>query len=211
MGKCVDFKISDAEKLNFEKELLGFYLTQHPMAAALKTISQTVSTKLFEIPELPAGKTITIGGIVSKVRKIFTRRGNKEMAFVSLYDETGSAEVIVFPGIFADSKQILVEDKPLLLTVKTDEKEEQISLLAEKITPITNTTKITEEAVSITIPRGTSKQSLLKISKLLKANPGTTQIIISIKNGDQDPKKIILPFKVDYSTKLKKEISNILS
>ncbi len=200
-----------AELLGFEKQLLGFYLTRHPMAKALESIAEAATNKLFEVDELRPGSTVIIGGIISKSRVIFTRRGNKEMAFVTIEDDTASSEIVVFPDTYAANKAHLVTDQPILVTAKVDEKEEKISLLAESIQAVSNDSKLSSslKKATFTIPRGTSKQKLMKLSGLLKSNPGNTEMTLIIENGDL-PKRIILPYRVKYSLKLKSKLSNLL-
>ena len=92
-----------------------------------------------------------------------------------------------------------------------DEKEEKISLLAESIQAVSNDSKLSSslKKATFTIPRGTSKQKLMKLSGLLKSNPGNTEMTLIIENGDL-PKRIILPYRVKYSLKLKSKLSNLL-
>lgn len=202
-------ELPTTEKLNFEKELLGFYLGEHPMAQALQNIGQAASHKLFEASESPIGSRITIGGIITKVRTIFTRKTNSEMAFVTLEDETGNLEIVVFPNLFADTKDILVSDQPILVSAKVDEKEETSSFIAEKIQPVTNDTKLAANA-QLTIPRGTSRDVLTQISQLLKSSPGSSTLTLVIENGDH-PKKITLPYSIDYNQDIQTKIKSLLN
>ena len=91
------------ELLSLEKELLGFYLKEHPLSPFIPVLSKVRSHKLVELSHGGASKKkIKIGGIVTKVRVILTRDGPKEMAFVTIEDDTASQEIVVFPNIFSE-------------------------------------------------------------------------------------------------------------
>ena len=205
-------ELSTSEMLRAEKELLGFYLTQHPMANALKAIAQVSTHKLFEVEDLLSGSTVVIGGIITKVRKIFTRSGNNEMAFVSLEDETGSAEIVIFPNLFNSSHNTLVTDKAIVVTAKVEEKDERVSLIAQKIQEVGNETILpAATGVSLlTVPRGTSRHILLRVNKLLKKNPGANTVTLEIENGAQSAKRITLPYKVNFDKKLHQKVKELL-
>lgn len=101
-------KHTDRDRLTWERELLGLYLSSHPLDPyALYLEEQTVPLSKI-IPETD-GKTVVVGGIVSSVRAITTKSGSK-MAFVKLEDKTDETEIIVFPKLFQDIGRELLQD-----------------------------------------------------------------------------------------------------
>lgn len=128
-------ELSRTELLAFERELLGFYLTEHPLRPVLSSLSNKISHQIGELAEVNTGNSVLIGGVITSVKKILTRQGNSEMAFVKLEDLTGSVEVIVFPRVYAPNKEFLILDKIILVTGKVDFKDERPMVLAEKIIP----------------------------------------------------------------------------
>lgn len=141
-----DFKIDETmeefterEKLMFEKELLGFFLTNHPLHQELNHLLQNISHTLPELEEEKIGKRIKIGGLVSQVKRIFTKKSNAEMAFVTLEDHLGgSIECVVFPKIFDNSKKLLLKDTILLIEGKLDFKDERPVVLVEIVQRLRN-------------------------------------------------------------------------
>lgn len=198
------------EILKAEKELLGLYVSEHPMAHALKIINEQVDYKLHEVEEVARQSTIKVGGIISRVKKIVTRKGNNEMAFITIEDGTGNAEVVIFPKLFQESRDTLVEGTPVLLVVKVDEKEEQTSLVAQTLHKVTDEDTITTKGPELEIPRGTPKEILLQISGILKQHPGAESITLIIPNGGE-AKRITLPYKVDYTGSIAQEINALLA
>ena len=109
---------STAERLQWERDLLGAYVSQHPLQAAAAALEPRVTAQLSELPEL-AGSKVTVGGLVNSLRERQTRRGDT-FAVVALEDLSGTAELTVWPEQYQRTRsawepnQIVVAD----LTVK---------------------------------------------------------------------------------------------
>jgi DNA polymerase III subunit alpha len=122
------------EKLAFEKEFLGFYLTSHPQMANLMAIKSMTSHDIGMLEEEKEGQRVTVGGIIETTRKIFTKKSGAEMAFITIADEKGSnIEVVVFPKVYERSKSLIGTDMLVLVEGKIDTKNDRPVILAEKI------------------------------------------------------------------------------
>lgn len=131
---------TEEEKLGFEKEFLGFYLSSHPQAALLEKIKETVTHEIEALETEEEGVVVTIGGILESSRKIFTKKSNAEMAFIQIADEKGiSIEAIVFPRVFEQYKSQLLTDTVILLDGKIDMKDERPIVIVNRITTPKNT------------------------------------------------------------------------
>lgn len=125
---------TESEKLMFERELLGFFLSDHPLNQKLNTLFTFATHKISELPEGKNGTRVKIGGLVSTVKKIFTKRSNEEMAFVTLEDHLGvSIECVVFPKTFERAKSYLVKDAIVVVEGKLDFKEEIPVIIVEGV------------------------------------------------------------------------------
>ncbi len=125
---------TDSEKLAFERELLGFFLSDHPLNQKLNTLFTFATHKISELAEGKNGTRVKIGGLVSTVKKIFTKRSNEEMAFVTLEDHVGvSIECVVFPKTYERAKQYLVKDAIVVVEGKLDFKEEIPVIIVEGV------------------------------------------------------------------------------
>lgn len=122
-------ELSKEEMLLFEKELLGFYLTEHPLSSYLPILERKVSHRINALA--PDSRSVVIGGIISQVKKIITKIGAKEMAFVKLDDFTATIELIVFPSIYERTKSLWRVDQVILLKGKVTEKEERLSVIVD--------------------------------------------------------------------------------
>ena len=200
------------ELLKAEKALLGFYLTDHPVKNAIKVVAHRVTHKVSQLdPEYHVGQVVTLAGILASVRAINTKKNNSRMCFASFEDDTGAIDLVIFPKLFADTTDLWVADKAILVTGRIDKREDKLSLIVEKAEAIDINAKPSEsEGYEIDIPRGTAKDVLVEINNLLKKTPGPDTITIVIANGGEG-KRITLPFSVKYNQVLASKISRLLS
>ncbi|MBI4096690.1 MAG: DNA polymerase III subunit alpha [Candidatus Levybacteria bacterium] len=130
---------SPNEKLAFEKEFLGLYLTSHPQLDNLLRIKSIISHEIELLVEETEGTKVKVGGIIESSRRIFTKKNNSEMAFLVIGNEKGlSVECVVFPRIFEQHKSLLIKDSVILIEGHLDTKNDRPSIIAEKISPINN-------------------------------------------------------------------------
>jgi DNA polymerase III subunit alpha len=139
-GTTIDFnqkvKISpaanstDQEKMLWEKELLGLYVTAHPFAPLEKIMHQTL-TPLNELGGKGRSEWVVVGGVIDSAKKKITRKGDT-MMFVTLQDLSGSHELLVFPRTYETTKAIWVEGRTVCVVGKTSEEEGDDKLFVEK-------------------------------------------------------------------------------
>ncbi len=203
-----------AELLSFEKELLGIYLTDHPLAKALEYVQDRANKSINEIdPSIHQESVFLLGGVVSKFRETVTKKSNLPMAFGTLEDTTGSIEFILFPKVYKEYVGQLHTDMVVLLRGKIDVREETAQLIVEKVTipeenAVANAAE--ENAIELFIPRKTGQETLQAVGKLLKAHPGQEKIMVIIPNGGQ-PKRMLLPYGVAWTKELKGEVDGLLN
>ncbi|MBP6884174.1 MAG: DNA polymerase III subunit alpha [Candidatus Pacebacteria bacterium] len=137
-GESLEFKlkptpdVSQAEKLLWEKELLGLYISGHPLDRLREKLeSRDVNIKKIK-EELNNGFPIAIAGIIENVRQVVTKK-NDRMAFIKIADLTGSIEAVVFPKVFKDFIEILVPEKCIALSGKVSNRNGEKSIIVEAI------------------------------------------------------------------------------
>jgi len=124
---------SEDEKLAFEKEFLGLYLTSHPQLNNLLKVKERITCELESLSEEQEGARVVIAGIMETLRRIFTKSGS-EMAFLTIANEKGgSVECVIFPKTFEQYKSILGKDHVLIIGGRIDTKNDKPVLIAEKI------------------------------------------------------------------------------
>lgn len=109
-------KHTNKERLAWERELMGLYISAHPLDNYDKYFEEQTIPLMQLTPETD-GKKATIGGLISTVRTIITKSGSK-MAFVGLEDKTGDSEIIVFPNLFEQIGAKLIQDAVIRATGK---------------------------------------------------------------------------------------------
>src|SRR3989338_3293892 len=118
-------ELSREELLMFERQFLGFYITEHPLSTHIQDLEKRVTHR---INALTQGRdAVIIGGIVTQVKKITTKNGGNEMAFVKIDDFTGTCELVVFPSVFERTKFTWTNDKVVLVKGKVSERDDRLS------------------------------------------------------------------------------------
>ena len=194
-------------QLAWERELLGIYLTQHPLDDYKNYLEdKTISiSKLEENPD----KDVTIGGMIADIRKINTRNGSK-MAFIILEDLTGSIELVLFPKTLKDTESFWAKDKVVKVTGKVNSRNGELKFSVDKAANIPkdsdyireekivdNTTK----SLYIKFTDSSDAKKLQQLKDTIDDNAGDTEVVIVIGDGD-GRKAIRLPVKVDGSEKI---------
>ncbi|MGB9911122.1 MAG: DNA polymerase III subunit alpha [Microgenomates group bacterium] len=205
-------EFSQEELLSLEKELLGFYLTEHPLTRVLEKLERLRSHKIFQIDRDVQSQKVKLGGIISNLKIVLTKSSNQEMAFVTLQDETGEIEVVVFPKVYRECRQFLLKEKVVLIEGVVESREEKTSLLANRVVLFSEEMaeeKKEEDQREIRIPARISPQKLVALNKLLKENPGEEKVVLVFVNGEKE-KRMVLPFGISYNQRLKEEIEKII-
>lgn len=206
------------QMLIFEKELLGFYLHEPPFLELLKKAEGLCQVKISDVSEDLVGKKVVFGGVVTEVKRVMTKKSQAEMAFVKLSDTVTEIEAVVFPKTFESAKKDLEKDKVLLAWGRIDKREDQLSLVVDKIEGFDPETtvlglpkevKITKE-VEVMVPKGAGVEVLQKVNKILRSYPGKFNVSILLPNGGNDLKKMSLPFEVSFEPLLVDEVEQLL-
>ncbi len=125
-------EFSKDELLAMEKEMLGLYISDHPLRHVHDVLTTRVSVPLHQLTELPDKSPVVVGGIISGVKRTMTK-GGSAMAFLTLEDLTGSCEVIIFPKTYEQVHFLLKRDSVVIIRGKVDVMEDQAKVLAETV------------------------------------------------------------------------------
>src|SRR5262249_49201320 len=109
--------------LRLEKESLGLYVSEHPLAGVGDQLRRKTDASLAELERRRDGDVVTVGGIVSEMKQVTTKRG-EPMVFLTLDDPTGSAEVVVFNSTYAASRELCTADRILVVKGRVDHKQQ---------------------------------------------------------------------------------------
>ncbi len=123
---------TDTEKLSWEKELLGLYISGHPLDK-FKDRFEKRNTNIKKMKaQMKEGMSTVIAGIIEESKEVTTKKGDR-MAFLKIADFTDNIEVVVFPKLFLEVKELAVNDKCIALKGKISERNGTTSIIAEGI------------------------------------------------------------------------------
>jgi len=107
------------EKLRLEKELLGLYLSDHPLRRITAELAKLSDTQAVEVTSALQDTEVRVAGLVREVRRVVTRKG-QIMAYATLEDLTGSVDVVLFPRVFEQTRLLFEPDKVVVVQGKVD-------------------------------------------------------------------------------------------
>lgn len=186
--------IEQKQRLAWERELLGIYLTDHPIAPHLHLLPDT-RTPIVELASLANKDAIELCGVVMAVRVITTKKGDS-MAFVQLEDETGGAEVVVFPKVWKDLAAKCVEGTALCLTGTVSRKPsrenpdiEQVALLVDTGDDLANrasssTARGKLSQVTVRLPDTADRALLESLKGLFSEHEGNLRVVLEVPGVD---------------------------
>jgi len=120
------------ERLKYERELTGFYITAHPLARYEAAISKFATVRTDQLPETQDGKEVKLCGIITTIKTLTTKKGDR-MAYIQLEDPQGLVEVIVFPNLFQAAGPLLMAESIIQVTGTVDRAEKGIRIKGTKI------------------------------------------------------------------------------
>jgi DNA polymerase-3 subunit alpha len=192
----------EKQLIAFEKETIGFYFSRHPLVhyeAAIKRITPEDSSTL---SERPSGSEIKICGLVSGLKEITTKKGER-MAFLTLEDMKGFVEVILFPEVFKAGQTWLRSGDPLIIRGTLDlSDEQQVKIKGMEIQPLSDAPSHTPETLHIRIPSASlTPTGLEDLKALLLTHQGGYHVKLHITNGNGRETVIALSdqYRVDPS------------
>ena len=198
--------------LAFEKESLGFYLTGHPLRRYEELMEKFTNADAISIKELKDGGVVRIGGLIQSAKTIHTKKGDL-MAFVNIEDMHGAVEVIVFSRVFARTRDLLVEDRPVLVQGQIQKDEQAVKILVDEVIPIEKAEETWAASVhfNLEISR-TDRETLLDLHAILERHPGSCPGFLHLRSPDKTDSIIALPetLRVKAGTSLRREVHSFL-
>jgi DNA polymerase III subunit alpha len=123
------------EKLKLEKDLLGFYISDHPLKTVQSAARMLAPINLSDMADKPDNMTLSAIVMISAVKPIVTKKGDR-MAVVQLEDLTGQAEAVIFPKFFERIQQHIQVDARLMIWGKVDRRDDRSQFVIEDAEPI---------------------------------------------------------------------------
>ncbi|MCD6353696.1 MAG: DNA polymerase III subunit alpha [Proteobacteria bacterium] len=204
----------EKELLGYEKEILGFFISSHPLAGYEKELKKYFAVDTNKIQTMLDGEEVVMGGVPVKVKETPTRKGER-MAFVTLEDLKGSIELIVFSDLYKKVAVTLQNEQPVMLKgkVSVDERIQKAKIQAEQIVPLSEASKILTKSIHFNLDVSqVSKIQLEKFKNILKNHPGNCAGFLHMIIPDRSETIISLPaeFRLNPSEGLVQEVEYLL-
>ena len=176
---------SRSKKLSWEKELLGLYVSDHPLKEHEEYL-KNITTPITELNNhLNKNSNVKIGGIITNIQKVITRNG-KPMLFVKVEDASGRLEILVFPTILEKTINLWQEEKIILAKGKISDKEGVIKLLcneAEEIDFTAINNQQPSKNIHLIVSADIKPQTFTKLKNLLLSSPGPYRVHLHIESA----------------------------
>ncbi|HEV3234574.1 MAG TPA: DNA polymerase III subunit alpha [Candidatus Dormibacteraeota bacterium] len=182
-------------RLEWEREFLGIYLSDHPLRRIEAEMSSRTDTRCIEItPELE-GFEVRVGGIIREVRRRPDRSG-RTMAFVELEDLTGSVAVTVFSRTLEQATDIIQPDRIVMLRARVDTRRrlrdgsdaESAGLVADQVWSFEDPDPegwSRQQVVHLTLAGGLGEAAMTELNGVLELHPGPDQVVLHVDDGEQ--------------------------
>ncbi|UCE04513.1 MAG: DNA polymerase III subunit alpha [bacterium] len=177
---------SQAEKLAHEKDLLGFYFSGHPLSKYKLELQMFSRHTLDKIHSIPDKTEVKVGAIITGIKKHFDRK-NRSMAFVTIEDLSGTAEMIVFADAFEKHKQILHDDSMVLVIGKVSSKgdNDENKILCDDLIPFNEVWDRCVKNISFSLESNKETEGNIRaIKDILSKNRGRIPIYINVKTPE---------------------------
>ena len=125
-------EVGRREQLDWERELIGLYVSDHPLSPVMDAISQNVSHYSMELAEASDRQVVRVAGIISRIRPHTTKKG-KPMGFVTIEDVQGNIDLVVFPRTWQKYQDVIDFDKIVLVDGTVDSQRGEPKILVDKI------------------------------------------------------------------------------
>ena len=208
-----NWDISDVEwskdvKLGFEKEMLGLYVSDHPLLAVASSLKASGAVSIPTLLEMSDGASVTIGGLITAVNRKYTKKGDL-MMFCQVEDLEGSIEAACFTRTVSEFGQLINEDAIVLMKGRLDHRGDDVKLIVkEVIQPRT----VDIGTVRLKVPAHRMSADLVgRLKSVLGNHPGSAAVYLELQNGTgHKTLKLSDEFRVEPRSALYAELGELL-
>lgn len=195
-------QMKDHDMLLFERELLGLYLSRHPLDGFDGYLEEN-ALPIAEINNTMDGKAVTIGGVVTAIRSITTKNGAR-MAFIKIEDKSAECELIVFPGVYEKLNSVWQQDQVVIAKGKVNYKDRDGNVSQELKVLVDQANIVSEEDAKMYQAKGkkpkppkgsspTKKEKPTGLPPLMNTPPSTpSKLFVHIKDPNDNEKLLAL-------------------
>ena len=201
---------TEHEKLMREKNVLGFFVSGHPLQRFEQEVSEFANVRFGDLGSFKSGSTARACGIVTQVKRKIDKRGNT-MAFISMEDFTGSAECIVFSETFAKFQHYLQLDSMVMVIGKGEVNGESLKILVNEVYPMEKVREKFTKSIILSINVNDIRENtIIELRKLLEANKGNCVCFFDVIDSDRRRKYQSKKYTVEPSDQFLEQVKKLL-
>lgn len=183
-----------SQKLAFEKEVIGFYLTSHPLNEFSEQLQAFTQNQVKDLRDIGDGKDVLIGGMVSSIKKAATkkpsRNGHSKYINFDLEDPTGVVRCIQWPDDFAREGDKVIPEAILLVRGRVDLRSREPNIIVNKVMTLEQAEREFTKQILIKLRRGYhTEDDMRRIRDTLASHPGKTPVVLVIETWEDKPVK----------------------
>ncbi len=170
---------TDTERLTWEKQLLGFYVSAHPLDPYTRQLEELKVTPCGRLGDLSPASRVNIAGVITAIQRKITRT-NESMLFVRVEDQSGSVEVLVFPKVLKDNAGPWQSGRLLLIAGKLSDKDGVPKVLADRARELRPNGQGEPGHVIVRIPNAANEQLWSSLKHVFRQHPGRAKVILVV-------------------------------
>ena len=179
-----DIEFDKGDRLRAEKEMLGLYVSDHPLFGVEGALKRKVDNSIAELDELEDGAQVLVGGVVTGLARKFTKRGDQMAVFV-LEDLEATIEVTVFPRMLQEQGHKLEDDTIVAVKGRLDKRDEsRFGLIALDIRVLAGLAENAAASLRLALPsHALDELRIQRLKRILRDHPGDSVVLIELGRG----------------------------
>jgi len=173
-----------SDRLKFEKEMLGLYISDHPLLGVEAALRRKVDCSVAEAAEKDDGAMITLGGVITNLSRKFTKKGDQMAVFI-LEDLDAAIEVTVFPRVLTEQSHKLIDDAIVTVKGRIDRRDEtRVGFMAQDVRILEGLDTGSAAPLRLRVPATSlTELKIHQIRKILREHPGDSPVYLHIGQG----------------------------
>jgi len=179
-----DLTFDKTEQLRYEKEMLGLYVSDHPLFGVEAALKRKVEHSVLDLQTMEDGANVVVGGVITNLARKFTKKGD-QMAVFLLEDLDASIEVTIFPRTLAEQGHKLEDDLIVAVKGRLDRRDEsRFGLIGQTVTVLSGLSDGPAVPLRLRLPSAALDElKIQRLKRILREHPGDSVVMVDIGQG----------------------------
>ena len=179
-----DLAFDKTEQLRYEKEMLGLYVSDHPLFGVEAALRRKVEQSVLDLQTMDDGANVVVGGVITNLARKFTKKGD-QMAVFLLEDLDASIEVTIFPRTLAEQGHKLEDDLIVAVKGRLDRRDEsRFGLIGQTVTVMSGLSDGPAAPLRLRLPSAALDElKIQRLKRILREHPGDSVVMVDIGQG----------------------------